>query len=150
VVGLRLPEDFPGTPRPAEDEVVRLPVEECGATLGPLLDAQVRTRFAIGPLERRCTRPRPEGYIANTCIHCRATQGSFPLEEELTAFVNAHPAGERLLWRDEIAVDFPIAVLTRALEDYNESASPLPWHPEFECCENHEDDAGVHIHRFHP
>jgi hypothetical protein len=40
----------------------------------------------VGPLEWRTTRLRPDGYLANTCHHCRAVLGNWPLHEALIEY----------------------------------------------------------------
>jgi hypothetical protein len=41
----------------------------------------------IGPIRQRTTRLRPEGYLANACVHCDAVLGEHPLHEDLTTFL---------------------------------------------------------------
>jgi hypothetical protein len=39
-----------------------------------------------GPLRWRSTRAMPDGYLANTCHHCGAVLGNWPLHEALTKY----------------------------------------------------------------
>jgi hypothetical protein len=39
-----------------------------------------------GPLRWRTTRMRRNGYLANTCLHCRAVLGNWPLHEKLISY----------------------------------------------------------------
>lgn len=111
VVGLRLPQSYGWIGDAFIDIVPYLTVEQCGAMLDPLLDALLRNRLAIGPLDHRSTRPRREGYVANTCTHCGATQGAFPLGEDVDAFLAGDRSRVPALWQDGIEVDFPVAAL---------------------------------------
>jgi hypothetical protein len=43
-------------------------------------------RRGVGPIKIRRSRRRPDGYLANGCIHCDAILGDFPLREDLVAF----------------------------------------------------------------
>ncbi|HEX8083358.1 MAG TPA: hypothetical protein VF529_03650 [Solirubrobacteraceae bacterium] len=71
-------------------------------------------RFGIGPLKVRRSRPQPDGYLSNGCIHCDAIQGSFPLHEGLTEFL-----AEGGSYTDLIATccAMPRAALTARLAD---------------------------------
>lgn len=93
------------------DVVPYLPVEDCGPALDDLLGPSLRSRLAIGPLQHRRTGPRPEGYLANTCVYCDATQGSFPLNEDMDDFLAGDASRMPALWADGVEVDFPVAAL---------------------------------------
>ena len=67
--------------------------------------------MAIGPVLFRRTRPCPDGYLANTCVHCGSTQGALPLGEELIGFIGGDPSRTPLLWSDGLEVDYPLAAL---------------------------------------
>jgi len=43
--------------------------------------------LGIGPIKIRRSRLRPEGYLANGCVHCDAIQGDFPPREDLATFL---------------------------------------------------------------
>jgi hypothetical protein len=43
--------------------------------------------LGIGSIRRRTTRRRPEGYLANACVHCDVVLGEHPLREDLAAFL---------------------------------------------------------------
>jgi Domain of unknown function (DUF5710) len=111
VVGLRLPEGFEDAISGTIHDVAYISVQDCGAVLTSLLDSSIRSNHAIGPLEYRRTRPCPDGYLANTCVHCGATQGSFPLREEVLDFVSGDPDRIADLWADGLEVDYPEALL---------------------------------------
>lgn len=112
LIGLRLPEHLDVEPSGALDEdVAYLSVEDCGGVVDLLLDPTVRAELTIGPLLYRSTRVRPEGYLANTCEHCGATQGEFPVGEELLGFLGGDPSRIPLLWSDGLAVDYPLGAL---------------------------------------
>ncbi len=44
-------------------------------------------RLGIGAIRRRSTRRRPDGYLANACVHCDAVLGQHPLREDLATFL---------------------------------------------------------------
>ena len=58
--------------------------------VAPRLAATVRPEqlasLGIGPIKVRRSRARPEGYLANGCVHCDAILGDFPLREDLISF----------------------------------------------------------------
>ncbi|MDQ1429332.1 MAG: hypothetical protein QOK39_2808 [Acidimicrobiaceae bacterium] len=111
VVGLHLPEDLDVQPSGVVHDVAFLAVEDCGEVLDLLLDPSARAPLMIGPLLYRRTRIRPDGYVANTCVHCGATQGAFPLHEDLMGFIGGDPSRIPLLWSDGLEVDYPLAAL---------------------------------------
>jgi len=113
VVGLYLPAGYDFEPSGVIEDVGYLSVEDCGALLKHLLGPGLRISLAIGPLEHRQTRPRPDGYVANTCIYCRATQGAYPLFEELVEYLEDNPELVPELLSDGVEVDFPMAALPR-------------------------------------
>jgi hypothetical protein len=119
VVGLHLPEDGEWQPSAMVHDVAYLAVEDCGEVLDLLIDPTVRAPLMIGPLLHRQTRLRPDGYVANSCIHCGATQAAFPLNEDLIGFIGGDPSRIPLLWSDGLEVDFPLA----ALDDRAEPAA---------------------------
>ena len=43
--------------------------------------------IGIGRIRRRTTRRRPDGYVANACLHCDAVLGDHPLREDLATFL---------------------------------------------------------------
>ncbi len=43
--------------------------------------------LGIGAIRRRSTRRRPDGYLADACVHCDAVLGEHPLCEDLTTFL---------------------------------------------------------------
>lgn len=43
--------------------------------------------LGIGRIRRRTTRRRPDGYVANACLHCDAVLGDHPLREDLATFL---------------------------------------------------------------
>lgn len=43
--------------------------------------------LGIGPIRRRTTRLRREGYLANACVRCDAVLGEHPLREDLATFL---------------------------------------------------------------
>ncbi|HEX8084529.1 MAG TPA: hypothetical protein VF529_09585 [Solirubrobacteraceae bacterium] len=43
--------------------------------------------LGIGQIRRRTTRLRPDGYLANACVHCDAVLGEHALREDLAAFL---------------------------------------------------------------
>ena len=64
------------------------------ATLGAERPAQQ----GIGPIDWRRTKIVPDGYWANTCQHCKATIGSFPLREALMDALSEGIARDQLPW----------------------------------------------------
>jgi hypothetical protein len=112
-VGLRIPEECDVEPSGSVGDVAFIAVDDCPDVLGLLLAPVVGPSLCMGPLLFRKTRPRPDGYLANTCWHCGATQGAFPLWEELLAFIDGDPGQIPLLWSDGLRVDYPVAALPR-------------------------------------
>jgi hypothetical protein len=110
VVGLLLPEDSAVKVSRVHD-IEYLAVEDCGDVLDLSLDPAARAPLAIGPLLFRRTRLRPDGYLANTCAHCGATQGAFPRGEDLLDFVGGDPTRIPVLWSDGLEVEYPVAAL---------------------------------------
>jgi hypothetical protein len=49
-------------------------------------DSRLRA-LGIGPIRHRRTRLRPDGYLANACVHCDAVLGEHPLREDLSTFL---------------------------------------------------------------
>lgn len=43
--------------------------------------------LGIGRIKIRRSRLRPDGYLANGCVHCDAILGEHPLREDLAAFL---------------------------------------------------------------
>jgi hypothetical protein len=111
VVGLHLPEDLDVQPSGVVHDVAFLAVEDCGEVLDLLIDPSARAPLMIGPLLFRRTRIRPDGYVANTCVHCGGTQGAFPLHEDVIDFIGGDPGRIPLLWSDGLQVDYPVAAL---------------------------------------
>ncbi len=111
VVGLHLPEDLDVQPSGVVHDVAFLAVEDCGEVLDLLLEPSARAPLMIGPLLHRRTRVRPDGYVANTCVHCGGTQRVFPLHEDLIDFIGGDPSRIPLLWSDGLEVDYPLAAL---------------------------------------
>lgn len=123
VIGLRLPDesepDFESDFRPSGTigGIPYLAVEACGEVLGVLLDLAAADladpTLNMGPLLLRQTEPHPEGYVANTCVHCGSTQGAFPLFEDLVAFETEDRDNLWRLWSYGLEVDFPVAAIPR-------------------------------------
>lgn len=113
VVGLLVPEESDWEPSVFLDDIGYLALEDCAPVMAQLLDPALCTRIGIGPLQRRRTRPRPDGYLANTCVHCGATQGAFPLYQMVVALDEEGDGGVASLWADGVVVDYPEALLPR-------------------------------------
>jgi hypothetical protein len=47
---------------------------------------EVLDAHGAGPLRWRTTRQVPDGYLANTCHHCGAVLGNWPLHEALVEY----------------------------------------------------------------
>lgn len=60
--------------------------------LAPLLVRRLTSAqladWGVGPIKKRRSRLRPEGYLSNGCINCDAIQGWFPLHEDLMEFLS--------------------------------------------------------------
>lgn len=126
VVGLRVPEGSGWEPSGSVEDLCYVALEDCAPVVGPLLGATLCTRLCIGPLLIRRTRPRPHGYLANTCAHCGATQGAFRLYEDLMTLAAEDCESVDLLWTHGVVVDYPEVLLPRsdaALAD-RRSSSP--------------------------
>ena len=131
VIGLRIPEESDWEPSAVVDDLWYVALEDCAPTIGQLLDPAECAWMRIGPLLHRRTRPRPDGYLTNTCFHCGATQGAFPLHEELNTLTD--PDLMDVLWTHGVVAEYPEALLPRreaappkdppALAD-NRSSSP--------------------------
>lgn len=77
----------------------------------------------IGRVTFRRSRPCPEGYLANTCVHCDALQGSFPIREEFKEYLAEGGDPRRL--PVVATVELPVSVLADAepLESTAEAAN---------------------------
>jgi hypothetical protein len=57
-----------------------------GPRLAATVSAEQLASLGVGRIKMRRSRVRPEGYLANGCVHCDAILGDFPLREDLVAF----------------------------------------------------------------
>lgn len=117
VIGLRLPPQYGWIGTASIDIVAYLAIDDCGLALEPRIGRELRARLRIGPMEYRRTRLRPEGYAANTCWHCGATQGSFPLGEDLDTFLAGDRSRVKELWRDGVEVEVDATFLRGFADD---------------------------------
>lgn len=60
---------------------------DVAARLAVTLSSSQLTELGIGRIKIRRSRVRPEGYLANGCVHCDAILGDHPLREDLSAFL---------------------------------------------------------------
>ena len=60
---------------------------DVAARLAATLRAEHLSPLGIGRIKIRRSRLRPEGYLANGCIHCDAILGEQPLREDLSTFL---------------------------------------------------------------
>lgn len=73
-------------------------IDFASAAIAATLGAEQLAQQGIGPIEWRRTKIVPEGYWANTCQHCTATIGSFPLREALMDAMAEGIARDQLPW----------------------------------------------------
>lgn len=57
------------------------------ARLATAVTPEQLAALGIGPIKVRASRARPQGYLANGCLHCDAILGNHPLREDLVTFL---------------------------------------------------------------
>ena len=60
---------------------------DVAARLTITVSAEQLAELGIGRIKIRRSRVRPDGYLANGCLHCDAILGEHPLREDLNAFL---------------------------------------------------------------
>ena len=60
---------------------------DVAARLAATVRPEQLRELGIGQIKIRRSRVRPEGYLANGCVHCDAILGEHPLREDLSSFL---------------------------------------------------------------
>ena len=60
---------------------------DVAARLAAAVPPEQLHELGIGQIKIRRSRVRPEGYLANGCVHCDAILGDHPLREDLAGFL---------------------------------------------------------------
>lgn len=96
------------------DEDGFVPFGAIAGYLTQLLSSDVLTRLGVGPIRRRSSSVRPEGYIANGCRGCDTIMGEFYLEEALLEFLAEGGDYPDLVYS---TVELPVGCLDSLIED---------------------------------